>query len=333
MFWRYSSSELFTVGDQVEVVVLKFDRETERVSLGYKQLSPDPWDSAQERFPDGSPIKGKVVSLTDYGAFVELEPGVEGLIHVSEMSWSKKVKHPSKILNVGQEVECAVLGIDQEAHRISLGLKQVEQNPWEQLVSKYPVGSKIEGKVRNLTEFGAFVEVEEGIDGLIHISDMSWTKRVQHPSEVVKKGDTVDVIILNIDSDNKRISLGLKQATEDPWLSIGEHYPVGTELRGTVARLMDKGVVVDIGNDIEGFVPLSHIPSEKPIDSPADVCYETMILDLRIVEVDPIHRRIVLTVVDIPADQPPRPETPSKIHTEDEAPIPDVSEIDLDEEE
>jgi small subunit ribosomal protein S1 len=182
------------------------------------------------------------------------------------------------------------------------------------------VGARLNGKVRNLTSFGAFVEIDPGIDGLIHISDMSWTRRVQHPSEVVKKGDAVDVVILSIDADNKRISLGLKQATDDPWLSIGETYPVGTELRGKVARLMEKGVVVDIGNDIEGFVPLSHLPSDKAIESPADVCYDGMNLDLRVVEVDPIHRRIVLTVTDIPADQPPRPEGPIKIHSEDDIP-------------
>jgi small subunit ribosomal protein S1 len=197
-------------------------------------------------------------------------------------------------------------------------MKQTEQDPWMVLPLKYPVGTRINGKVRNLTSFGAFVEIEPGIDGLIHISDMSWTKRVQHPSEVVKKGDAVDVVILNIDSDNKRISLGLKQAEEDPWLKIGETYPVGTELTGKVVRLMDKGVVVDIGNDIEGFVPISQLPTQKAITSPADVVYETMNLDMRVLEVDPIHRRIVLTVTNIPEEQPPRPETPSKVIPMDE---------------
>ena len=182
-----------------------------------KQLQADPWTTATIKYPVGARVKGKVVSLTDYGAFVELEQGVEGLIHVSEMSWSKKVKHPSKILTVGQEVECQVLGIDQEAHRISLGLKQIEPNPWEELAEKYPIGAKITGKVRNLTEFGAFVEVEEGIDGLIHISDLSWTKRVKHPSEVLKKGDDVEAVVLNIDAENQRLSLGLKQLATDVW--------------------------------------------------------------------------------------------------------------------
>jgi small subunit ribosomal protein S1 len=214
-------------------------------------------------------------------------------------------------------------------------MKQTEEDPWMVLPLRYPVGTRINGKVRNLTSFGAFVEIEPDIDGLIHISDMSWTKRVQHPSEVVKKGDAVDVVILNIDGENKRISLGLKQAAEDPWLKIGETYPVGTELRGHVVRLMDKGVVVDIGNDIEGFVPISQLaPTEQQVESPADLVYEGMILDMRVLEVDPIHRRIVLGVTAVPEEQPPRPETPSKVHTEDEeVPVPvDLSAVDDDDE-
>jgi len=203
------------VNDEVDVVVLKYDPSTERVSLGHKQLVPDPWATVQDRYPVGARMSGKVVSVTDYGAFVELEPGVEGLIHVSEMSWSKRVKHPSKILNVGDTVEAMVLGVDQAARRISLGLKQVESNPWHELAEKYPVGTRIKGKVRNLTEFGAFVEVEDDIDGLIHISDMSWSKRVKHPSEVLKKSDVVEAMVLSIDAENQRLSLGLKQlATE-----------------------------------------------------------------------------------------------------------------------
>ena len=243
------------------------------------------------------------------------------------MSWTRNVRHPSKLVSIGETIEAVVLKVDPSEEKISLGMKQTEQDPWMMLPEKYPVGTRINGKVRNLTSFGAFVEIEPGIDGLIHISDMSWTKRVQHPSEVVKKGDAVDVVILNIDSDNKRISLGLKQAAEDPWLKIGETYTVGTELPGKVVRLMDKGVVVDIGNDIEGFVPISQLsPTGKQVNSPADLVYETMKLDLRVGEVDPIHRRIVLSVTNIPDDQPPRPETPSKVHTEDEeiAPIPAV---------
>src|SRR4029078_12299930 len=192
-------------------------------------------------------------SITNYGAFVEIEPGIEGLVHISEMSWTRNVRHPSKIVSIGETIQAVVLKVDEAEEKISLGMKQTEQDPWMVLPLKYPVGMRLTGKGRNLTSFGAFVGIEPGIHGLIHISDMSWTKRVQHPSEVVKKGDTVDVVILNIDSENKRISLGLKQAEEDPWLRIGENYPVGMELTGTVVRLMDKGVVVDIGNDIEGF--------------------------------------------------------------------------------
>src|ERR687885_660377 len=235
----------------------------------------------------------KLVSITNYGAFIELEPGIEGLVHISEMSWTRNVRHPSKLVSIGETIEAVVLKVDPNEEKISLGMKQTEQDPWVVLPYKYPVGTRIEGKVRNLTSFGAFVEIEPGIDGLIHISDMSWTKRVQHPSEVVKKGDTVDVVILNIDSDNKRISLGLKQAEEDPWLRIGETYPVGTELTGSVVRLMDKGVVVDVGNDIEGFVPMSQLAAVthgRPINSPADVVWEAMNLDLRVLEGDPIHR-------------------------------------------
>jgi small subunit ribosomal protein S1 len=218
-----------------------------------------------------------------------------------------------------------VLKVDPNEEKISLGMKQTEQDPWVVLPLKYPVGTRINGKVRNLTSFGAFVEIEPGIDGLIHISDMSWTKRVQHPSEVVKKGDAVDVVILNIDAENKRISLGLKQAEEDPWLRIGETYPVNTDVTGAVVRLMEKGVVVDIGNDIEGFVPLSQLNlTGKVVNSPADLVYEGMRLDMRVLEVDPIHRRIVLTVTNIPEEQPPRPETPSKIHTDEEMAMEDI---------
>jgi len=320
-------SEMVHIGGELEVKVLDIDWERERISLGLKQLQPYPWKDVIEKYPVGTRVAGKVVSITNYGAFIELEPGIEGLVHISEMSWTRNVRHPSKIVSIGESIEAVVLKVDPNEEKISLGMKQTEQDPWMVLPLKYPVGTRLSGKVRNLTSFGAFVEIEPGIDGLIHISDMSWTKRVQHPSEVVKKGDTVDVVILNIDAENKRISLGLKQASEDPWLRIGETYPVGTDMSGRVVRLMEKGVVVDIGNDIEGFVPLSHIPSDTEITSPADVCWEGMNLELRVAEVDPIHRRIVLSVTGIPDEQPPKPETPSKIHTEEGDVIPDLSEI------
>src|SRR5687767_13663601 len=310
-------SEMVQIGQELEVKVLDIDWERERISLGLKQLQSYPWKDVAETYPVGTRVSGKVVSITNYGAFIELEPGIEGLVHISEMSWTRNVRHPSKLVSIGEAIEAVVLKVDPNEEKISLGMKQTEQDPWMVLPYRYPIGTRLNGKVRNLTSFGAFVEIEPGIDGLIHISDMSWTKRVQHPSEVVKKGDAVDVVILNIDSDNKRISLGLKQATEDPWLRIGETYPVGTEVSGKVVRLMDKGVVVDIGNDIEGFVPVSQLVPEKAITNPADAVYETMNLDMRVLEVDPIHRRIVLAVTNIPEEQPPRPAEPPKIHTEE----------------
>ena len=239
--------------------------------------------------------QGKVVSITNYGAFIELEPGIEGLVHISEMSWTRNVRHPSKLVSIGETIEAVVLKVDPNEEKISLGMKQTEQDPWMVLPLKYPVGTRINGKVRNLTSFGAFVEIEPGIDGLIHISDMSWTKRVQHPSEVVKKGDAVDVVILNIDSENKRISLGLKQAEEDPWLRIGETYPVGTELRshgrspdGQGRRRRHRQRHRRLRSDLAARV------TGEAVNSPADVVYEAMNLDMRVLEVDPIHRRIVL---------------------------------------
>jgi small subunit ribosomal protein S1 len=311
-------TEMVQIGMEMEIKVLDIDWERERISLGLKQLQSYPWKDVAAKYPVGTRVQGKVVSITNYGAFIELEPGIEGLVHISEMSWTRNVRHPSKIVSIGEAIEAVVLKVDETEEKISLGMKQTEQDPWVVLPLKYPVGTRINGKVRNLTSFGAFVEIEPGIDGLIHISDMSWTKRVQHPSEVVKKGDAVDVVILNIDSENKRISLGLKQAEEDPWLKIGENYPVGMELPGTVVRLMEKGVVVDLGNDIEGFVPISQLNPEGTVTNPADFCWEQMKFDLKVLEVDPIHRRIVLAVTSIPADQPPKPDTPSKIHPDED---------------
>jgi small subunit ribosomal protein S1 len=314
-------SEMVSIGAELEVKVLDIDWERERISLGLKQLQAYPWKDVAAKYPVGTRVTGKVVSITNYGAFIELEPGIEGLVHISEMSWTRNVRHPSKLVSIGETIEAVVLKVDPNEEKISLGMKQTEQDPWMILPLKYPVGTRINGKVRNLTSFGAFVEIEPGIDGLIHISDMSWTKRVQHPSEVVKKGDAVDVVILNIDSENKRISLGLKQAEEDPWLRIGETYPVGTELRGKVVRLMEKGVVVDVGNDIEGFVPVSQLSPDRTVHNPQDIAFEGMNLDMRVLEVDPIHRRIVLAVTSIPEEQPPRPETPSAIHSEEGEPL------------
>ena len=311
-------SEMVQIGMELEIKVLDIDWERERISLGLKQLQSYPWKDVAAKYPVGTRVNGKVVSITNYGAFIELEPGIEGLVHISEMSWTRNVRHPSKIVSIGEAIEAVVLKVDETEEKISLGMKQTEQDPWVILPLKYPVGTRINGKVRNLTSFGAFFEIEPGIDGLIHISDMSWTKRVQHPSEVVKKGDAVDVVILNIDSENKRISLGLKQAEEDPWLRIGETYPVGTELPGKVVRLMDKGVVVDLGNDIEGFVPVSQLNPEGTVTNPADFAWETMNLVMRVLEVDPIHRRIVLAVTSVPEEQPPKPAEPSKVHSSED---------------
>jgi len=295
-------TEMVTIGKEVEVKILDIDWQRERISLGMKQLQSYPWQNVAAKYPVGTRVQGKVVSITNYGAFVEIEPGIEGLVHISEMSWTRNVRHPSKIVSIGETIEAVVLKVDEAEEKISLGMKQTEQDPWMVLPLKYPVGTRINGKVRNLTSFGAFVEIEPGIDGLIHISDMSWTKRVQHPSEVVKKGDAVDVVILNIDGENKRISLGLKQAEEDPWLRIGETYPIGMELRGRSVRLMDKGVVVDLGNDIEGFVPISQLGVPN-IENPGDAVKEGQALDLKVLEVDPIHHRIVLAVIGYP-DEP-----------------------------
>ena len=305
-------SEMVRLGQELQVKILDIDWERERISLGLKQLQEHPWKDVAAKYPVGTRVQGKVVSITNYGAFVELEPGIEGLVHISEMSWTRNVRHPSKIVSIGETIEAVVLKVDETEEKISLGMKQTEQDPWMALPQKYPVGTRLNGKVRNLTSFGAFVEIEPGIDGLIHISDMSWTKRVQHPSEVVKKSDEVEVLILNVDAENKRISLGLKQAQDDPWLRIGETYPVGTELRGRVLRLMDKGVVVDVGNDIEGFVPVSQlgIPEAHNL---ADAVKEGQAVDMKVLEVDPIHHRIVLAVTNFPADEPIKQPEPREV--------------------
>src|SRR6186713_1139216 len=286
-------SEVVRVGDDIDVIVLKYDPGTERVSLGHKQLVADPWSNVIERYPVGIRVTGKVVSLTDYGAFIELEPGVEGLIHVSEMSWSKRVKHPSKILNVGDPVEAMVLGVDPAARRISLGLKQVETNPWYELASRYPVGTTINGKVRNLTEFGAFVEVEEGIDGLIHISDMSWSK-VKHPSEVLKKGDTVEAQVLSIDADNQRLSLGLKQLQTGIWKEFFDSHKVGDLVEGKVVRLTNFGAFVELADGIEGLIHVSEFDSSQggeKLELRAGETYQ-----MKIIRLVPEERKIGLSI-------------------------------------
>ncbi|HME31704.1 MAG TPA: 30S ribosomal protein S1 [Terriglobales bacterium] len=245
--------DLVQVGDQIQVKVLKFDREKQRVSLGFKQLTPDPWMDALERYPVGAHVRGRVISVTDYGAFIELEQGIEGLVHVSEMTWSKRMKHPSKLVNIGDQVEAVVLNVNPTERRISLGLKQLESNPWESLHEKFPVGAVVEGKVRNLTDFGAFIEIEDGIDGLVHVSNLSWTKRVKHPSEVLKKGDKVKAIVLAIEPDQRRLSLGVKQLQPDVWDTFFEQHRVGDVIHGKVLRLASFGGFVEIADGVEGL--------------------------------------------------------------------------------
>lgn len=256
-------SELFRVGEKIKVKVLKYEKESERVSLGYKQIQPDPWAKVPERYPVGSALKGKVVNVTDYGAFIEIEPGIEGLIHVTEMSWTKKVKHPSKIVAIGDEVDAVVLEIDREQKRISLGLKQLQPNPWEEVAHKYPVGSKVKGKVRNITDFGVFVGIENGIDGLIHISDMSWTQKIKHPSEVLKKGDAVEAIVIQTDVENERFALSIKHMTQDPWKNLTDKYPIGTRITGTISKVADFGIFVRLENEIEGLIHMSEVDDDK----------------------------------------------------------------------
>ncbi len=245
--------DLVNVGDQIQVKVLKFDSEKQRVSLGFKQLTPDPWLDAEHRYPVGAHVHGRVISVTDYGAFVELEQGIEGLVHVSEMTWSKRAKHPSKLVNVGDQVECVVLSVNPGERRISLGMRQLAANPWDSLIEKYPVGAAVEGRVRNLTDFGAFIEIEDGIDGLVHVSNLSWTKRVKHPSEVLKKGDRVKAVVLAVDSEKRRLSLGVKQLQPDVWESFFERHRVGDIIHGKVLRVATFGAFVEIAEGVEGL--------------------------------------------------------------------------------
>jgi small subunit ribosomal protein S1 len=287
-------SQMFKVGDEVTVKVLKYNPETERVSLGLKQTTEDPWNTAAERYPPGMRVTGKVVSITDYGAFVELEPGIEGLIHVSEMSW-KKPKHPSKVLEVGQEVECVILDVDTANKRISLGLKQLAPDPWTLFVQKYNPGDIIRGKVRSVTEYGVFVGIEEGVDGMVHKSDLSWTQRINNPAEVYRKGDEVEAIILAINHEEKRVSLGIKQLYEDPWSRIPTDYPPGTMLEVRVLSITDFGVFVELERGIEGLVPMSELSYDR-VDDPRKLVKEGQIVKAEILDVNPAERRITLSL-------------------------------------
>ncbi len=285
--------DLVQVGDQIQVKVLKFDRDKQRVSLGFKQLTPDPWLDASERYPVGAHVSGRVISVTDYGAFIELEQGIEGLVHVSEMTWSKRMKHPSKLVNVGDNVEAVVLNVNPTERRISLGLKQLESNPWESLHEKFPVGAIVEGKVRNLTDFGAFIEIEDGIDGLVHVSNLSWTKRVKHPSEVLKKGDKVKAIVLAIEPDQRRLSLGVKQLQPDVWDTFFEQHRVGDVIHGKVLRLASFGAFVEIADGVEGLCHNSEAVDSHgaPIKLEAGMEHE-----FKIIKMNPAEKKVGLSI-------------------------------------
>ena len=288
-------SDLVRVGDRIKVVVLKFDPERERISLGMKQLTPDPWKSVEEKFVVGSRVKGKIVGLTDYGAFVELEKGIEGLIHVSEMSWAKKISHPTNVVKVGEEVETVILNVDPNRRRISLGLKQVIPNPWILAKERYPEGSVVKGPVRNVTDFGIFVGIEDEIDGLVHISDLHWTKKVKHPSELYKKGDEVEAKVLGVDAESERFSLGIKQLTQDPWEKAAADNPVGSKVKGTVTRVADFGVFVRIAEGVEGLVHVSQLSTER-VDKPSSLFKAGDQVEAEVINVDLNERRIGLSI-------------------------------------
>ena len=288
-------ADLFKVADEIQVKILKFEHLEEKVSLGYKQLTEDPWLTAMERYVKDSRVKAKVVSLTDYGAFVELEEGIEGLIHISEMTWNRRIKHPSKLLSVGDEVESVVLDIDATARRISLGMKQTEPNPWDTIEEKYAINSIVTGQVRNMTDFGAFIEVEEGIEGLVHISDLSWTKKIQHPSEVVQKGDEVDAVVLNVDAENQRLSLGIKQLEPDKWEEFFSQHQIGDVAHGKIVQLTSFGVFVELSEGIEGLCHVSEL-ADSHIDNPEDHFEVGQELDVKIIKLTLLERRIGLSV-------------------------------------
>ena len=287
-------SEMFSMGDKLEVMVLKFDKEKERVSLGLKQITPDPWVDVKEKYPVSQRIKGKVVSITDYGIFVELEKGIEGLVHISEMSWSKHVKHPSKMVSIRDEVEAMILTLDKEKKRISLGMKQMEPNPWQEIEEKYPIGVEVIGTIRNLTDFGAFIELEDGVDGLIHISDLSW-KKIKHPSEVLKKKDEVKTIVLNIDKESCRISLGVKQLQSDPWDDIAKDYSIGMEVEGTIIKITGFGVFAEFGDGLEGLIHITQLGS-KNLPEPEKGVKIGEKIKAKIVKVDTSNKKIALSI-------------------------------------
>lgn len=340
MSWGRTShpSEIVSIGDRVKVKILEFDRERQRVSLGLKQLTPHPWEKIEEKYPVGTKVKGKVVSITNYGAFVELEKGVEGLIHISEMSWTRSVKHPSKVVSIGDMVEVVVLKVDKENEKISLGLKQLEPDPWLSIEERYPIGSRVTGQARNIANFGVFVELEEGVDGLVHISDLTWTRRVKHPAEIVKKGDQVEVVILNIDKEGRRISLGLKQARPNPWEKADKMFPANKVLEAKVTSSGERGLTVELPEGLEGYIPASEVKREegKKLDQAFPVGTH---IKVKVLRADPANLRVVLsqkacseefkehakTSQDIAEQQPPT-ETSGEVAKieESEPPKPDI---------
>ncbi len=288
-------SEMLTVGQEIDVVILDINRDKERVSLGLKQKLANPWDSIDEKYPVGQKVSGKVVNLVPYGAFVELEPGVEGLVHVTELSWTKRIAKPSDVLKVEQEIEAVVLGINRDEQKISLGIRQLDANPWDEAETRYPIGSKIKGKVRNLTSYGAFIELEEGLDGMVHVSDISWTRKINHPSEVLKKGEEVEAIVLEIDKENQRIALGVKQLTPDPWEQIDQLYKVGDLVEGQVTKLASFGAFVGLKHDIDGLVHISQV-SEERVDKIKNVLNVGQDVSARVIKIDKSERRIGLSI-------------------------------------
>jgi small subunit ribosomal protein S1 len=295
-------SDVVSVGDEVEVVVLKVDKEKERISLGLKQKTPDPWETVEERYPIGSVATGKVISVVDYGAFVELEEGVEGLVHVTEMSWSRRPVHPSKLVKVGDEIQVKVLDIDKEKRRISLGIRQLYPNPWEEFARKHAIGTKVRGRVRNLTDFGAFVELEGGIDGLIHASDMTWARKMVNPREILREGDEVEVVVLNVDVESQRISLSLKHVEPDPWLTVPEKYKVGSVVEGEIVNLTDFGAFVKLEEGVEGLIHVSELDNKR-VEKPEDVVSVGERVKVKVISLDPIDRRIGLSLRAYKAEQ------------------------------